>query len=99
ELRGLPDALDVRATASCLARIVGEKTRDALDGWASRPGPQAARDRSPRHAPRPRGRDIVLGGHGRASLHPPDAPLDCSNSGTTMRLVGGVPLGAPVESS
>jgi 3-phosphoshikimate 1-carboxyvinyltransferase len=39
----------------------------------------------------------VLGGHGRASLHPPDAPLDCSNSGTTMRLLAGVLASAPFE--
>ncbi|HEU5224969.1 MAG TPA: 3-phosphoshikimate 1-carboxyvinyltransferase [Actinomycetota bacterium] len=97
ELRGLPEALDVRATASCLARIVGEKARDALDGWTSGPRPQADRDRSTANDPRPRGRDIVLGGHGRASLHPSDAPLDCSNSGTTMRLLAGVLASSPFE--
>ncbi len=43
------------------------------------------------------GRDLVLEGHGRASLHPADAPLDCSNSGTTMRLLAGVLASAPFQ--
>ena len=37
----------------------------------------------------------MLEGYGRASLHPADAPLDCSNSGTTMRLLAGVLASAP----
>jgi len=98
ELHGLPGALDVRATATCLAGLVGEEARGVLDGWASDPFPQADRDRSTANAPRPRGRDLVLGGHGRAALHPPEAPLDCSNSGTTMRLLAGLLAAAPFES-
>ena len=37
----------------------------------------------------------MLEGYGRASLHSADAPLDCSNSGTTMRLLAGVLASAP----
>ena len=40
ELRGLPGALDVRATATCLAGLVGEEPRGALEGWASIPAPR-----------------------------------------------------------
>ena len=40
----------------------------------------------------------MLGGHGRAALHPPKDPLDCSNSGTTMRLLAGLLAAAPFES-
>jgi 3-phosphoshikimate 1-carboxyvinyltransferase len=39
----------------------------------------------------------VLGGHGRAALHPPKAPLECSNSGSTMRLLVGLLSAAPFE--
>ena len=49
-----------------------------------------------RTTPRPRAPDLVLEGHGRASLHPADDPLDCANSGTTMRLLAGVLASAPV---
>src|SRR6185436_11177885 len=31
------------------------------------------------------------------SLHPADDPLECSNSGTTMRLLAGVLASAPFE--
>src|SRR4029450_12727877 len=98
ELRGLPGALDGRATATCLAGLVGQEARGALDGWASDPLPQAERDRSTANDPRPRGRDLVLRAHGRAALHPPMAALDCSNSGTTMRLLAGLLAAAPFES-
>jgi 3-phosphoshikimate 1-carboxyvinyltransferase len=97
ELHGLPKALDVRATASCLAQIVPGQARGALDGWASEPSSQAEGDRSTTNDPRPRGRDLVLGGHGRAALHPVKDPLDCSNSGTTMRLLAGLLAAAPFE--
>ena len=43
-LRGLPRSLDVRATASCLAGLVG-RGRGALEAWAS--GPGAADERGP----------------------------------------------------
>lgn len=97
ELHGLPNALDVRATASCLAQIVPGKARGALDGWASEPRSQADGDRSTTNEPRPRGRDLVLEGQGRAGLDPPSGALDCSNSGTTMRLLAGLLASAPFE--
>ena len=39
----------------------------------------------------------MLGAEGRASLEPPSAALDCSNSGTTMRLLAGVLASAAFE--
>jgi 3-phosphoshikimate 1-carboxyvinyltransferase len=90
ELRDLPPGLDVKATARCLAALLSGGARAALDGWALVPGPQAYRDRSTTNDPRPRGRDLVLEVDGRPSLEPPEGPLDCSNSGTTMRLLAGI---------
>jgi len=90
ELRGLPPGLDVRATARCLAALVPTNARAALDGWASDPVREADRDRSTTNDPRPRGRALVVETEGRHALEPPSGPLDCSNSGTTMRLLCGV---------
>jgi 3-phosphoshikimate 1-carboxyvinyltransferase len=39
----------------------------------------------------------VLEGQGRAGLDPPSGALDCSNSGTTMRLLAGLLASAPFE--
>ncbi|PSQ95056.1 MAG: 3-phosphoshikimate 1-carboxyvinyltransferase [Bacteroidetes bacterium SW_9_63_38] len=36
---------------------------------------------------------LEVDGRGLDGLHPPDAPLDCGNSGTTMRLLSGVMAG------
>jgi len=36
---------------------------------------------------------LVVRGQGLQGLRPPDAPLDCGNSGTTMRLLSGVLAG------
>ncbi|PSQ69564.1 MAG: 3-phosphoshikimate 1-carboxyvinyltransferase [Bacteroidetes bacterium QH_2_64_26] len=36
---------------------------------------------------------LVVQGQGLRGLRPPDAPLDCGNSGTTMRLLSGVLAG------
>jgi len=90
ELRGLPGGLDVKATARCLAALLPAETRAGLDGWASDPGPEADRDRSTTNDPRPRGRDLALEADGRPALETPAGPLDCSNSGTTMRLLAGL---------
>ncbi len=41
---------------------------------------------------------IVIKGIGRNGLRKPDAPLDCGNSGTTMRLLSGMLAGQPFDS-
>ena len=43
------------------------------------------------------GSTVRINGAGRNGLQKPDQPLDCGNSGTTMRLLGGILAGAGVE--
>lgn len=42
---------------------------------------------------------IEVEGVGRDGLQPPDAPLDCGNSGTTMRLLSGIIAGAGITAT
>lgn len=44
------------------------------------------------------GNSVIIHGVGRSGLCAPDAPLDCGNSGTTMRLLSGVLAGQPFGS-
>ena len=39
------------------------------------------------------GADLLIRGAGVDGLHPPEGPLDCGNSGTTMRLLAGILAG------
>ena len=41
---------------------------------------------------------VIIHGVGRSGFSAPDAPLDCGNSGTTMRLLSGVLAGQPFSS-
>ncbi len=41
---------------------------------------------------------IVVHGVGKQGLRPPARPLDCGNSGTTMRLIAGILAGQPFDS-
>lgn len=41
---------------------------------------------------------LVIHGEGLHGLRPPEGPLDCGNSGTTMRLISGILAGQPFES-
>ncbi|MDZ7771370.1 MAG: 3-phosphoshikimate 1-carboxyvinyltransferase [Balneolaceae bacterium] len=43
------------------------------------------------------GGHVTVEGVGRGGLRAPGAPLDCGNSGTTMRLLGGIVAGAGLE--
>ena len=43
--------------------------------------------------------DQGVEGVGLHGLHPPHGPLDCGNSGTTMRLLAGLLAGQPFEST
>ena len=45
------------------------------------------------------GTQVTVQGVGRDGFSTPSAPLDCGNSGTTMRLLGGIVSGAGVECS
>lgn len=46
-----------------------------------------------------RGNCIVVGGVGKTGLSRPSLPLDCGNSGTTMRLLAGVLAGQSFDST
>jgi 3-phosphoshikimate 1-carboxyvinyltransferase len=98
ELRGLPAALDIRSTAGVLASISPDGVRGPLEAWAVNPAPPAESYRSTSNNPDPRATSVVVEGQGRVALHPPTGPLDCGNSGTTMRLVAGVLASCPFES-
>jgi 3-phosphoshikimate 1-carboxyvinyltransferase len=99
EIHGLPLALDVRSTAGCLARLAPE-ARPALEAWAS----QAPRlDEAHgftfnKGEPRPGPLRLDLDTRGRARLEASGEPLDCGNSGTTMRLLSGVLASCRFES-
>ncbi|WP_340105353.1 3-phosphoshikimate 1-carboxyvinyltransferase [Rhodohalobacter sp. 8-1] len=43
--------------------------------------------------------NLVVHGVGRNGLKTPEDPLDCGNSGTTMRLLSGIVAGAGIEST
>lgn len=47
---------------------------------------------------RPAPTEVLVEGRGLFGLAPPSAPLDCDNSGTTMRLFAGLLAGQPFES-
>ena len=97
ELSGLPAALDVRSTARCMGALLGGADGAALEGWASDPAPAPDGDRSTTNGPRPRGTTVAVETQGRGALQAPGRPLDCGNSGTTMRLLAGVLAAAPFE--
>ncbi|SHK70831.1 3-phosphoshikimate 1-carboxyvinyltransferase [Rhodothermus profundi] len=42
---------------------------------------------------------LIVEGRGLEGLQPPDRPLDCGNSGTTMRLLAGILAGQPFNST
>lgn len=90
-LRDLPAALDVRATASCLASIA-PGARPSLEAWA-RAAPAAGEEPGftwdPDAAAKRVG-DLEVEGDGRVGLRASPGELDCGNSGTTMRLLAGV---------
>ena len=44
------------------------------------------------------GRTVTVEGKGKHGLEKPNSPLDCGNSGTTMRLVAGILAGQPFDS-
>jgi 3-phosphoshikimate 1-carboxyvinyltransferase len=92
----LPEALDVRSTASCLARVT-LKARPALDLWAENAssrveGGGSTWNETSREAP---GGVLEVEGDGRDRLVEPSSDLDCGNSGTSLRLLTGVMASAP----
>src|SRR5437867_8725324 len=43
--------------------------------------------------------DYVVGSAGVAGIRQPDGPLECGNSGTSLRLFAGILAGQPVEAT
>jgi len=99
-LLSLPSGLDTLATARCLAALV-PPVRPALEAWGSSPGVADERHGSTWNGERSTlDLDTLdLRGEGRGSLRPVgEQPLDCGNSGTTMRLLAGLVAACPFES-
>src|SRR3954447_5407734 len=98
KLIGLPAALDVRSTARCLAEV-NPQVSIGLRQWANAPAPgdeggsftwddsASGSSASPVH----------VEGEGWQTLRAPSQPLDCGNSGTTMRLLMGLLSAGPGE--
>lgn len=95
-LEGLPDSLDIRSTASCLAELA-PAARPALEVWASSPASSDERHGSTwnQEASTLDLPPLHLHGDGRRSLRRPDRELDCGNSGTSMRLLAGLVAPGP----
>jgi 3-phosphoshikimate 1-carboxyvinyltransferase len=99
-LRDVPPSLDVRATARCLAELVPD-ARPGLDAWASNVARGAEANGFTWDAGGPIAStfDVEVEGQGRGGLRRPSRPLDCGNSGTTMRLLTGLLAGAPLTAT
>lgn len=82
-LRGLPEALDVRSTATCLAALSGRRAAVQLSRWAG----QAVE------------RELVVDAEGWSGVQASGVPLECGNSGTTMRLLAGALAGRDFDST
>jgi 3-phosphoshikimate 1-carboxyvinyltransferase len=90
-LTGLPDALDVGSTASCLANLT-VKARPALDLWARNVSSSVEGGGSTWNHTLGEASNgtLEVEGEGRDALVAPSGHLDCGNSGTSMRLLAGV---------
>ncbi|HLB39212.1 MAG TPA: 3-phosphoshikimate 1-carboxyvinyltransferase [Actinomycetota bacterium] len=93
---GLPPSLDVRSTAACLASLSG-KSRPSLDVFARNASSPVDGGGSTWNTPGGivPGSTLEVEGEGREGLRAPEDPLDCGNSGTSMRLLAGVLAAAP----
>jgi 3-phosphoshikimate 1-carboxyvinyltransferase len=95
-LRDVPPSLDVRSTVSCLAHVV-PKARPGLDAWSSNAAGGAERNGFTWDAGRSVSStfEVEVDSEGRPGLREPTEPLDCGNSGTSMRLLAGLLAAAP----
>ena len=95
-LVGVPGSLDVRSTASCLA-MVSERGRPSLEAWARNIAAGTEGHGSTWNGDDP-ARELTaleVEGEGRSALTEAAGPLDCGNSGTSMRLLAGTLAAAP----
>lgn len=101
-LVGLPGALDVRSTARCLSAVLREPARLQLEAWGSKLQHRPTEDGftvDGRVGPSDGQAELVIQADGRDQLRAPERPLDCGNSGTTMRLLMGVLASSPFAST
>ncbi|MDP9296062.1 MAG: 3-phosphoshikimate 1-carboxyvinyltransferase, partial [Actinomycetota bacterium] len=98
ELTGLPEALDVRSTASCLAALAPSAS-DTLAEWnrSGRPDGEVRSFTWDASASAPTMSPLRVEGEGWEGLRDPSSALDCGNSGTTMRLLMGVLAASEVK--
>ncbi len=98
EILDLPVALDVRSTVACMAAL-NPQARPVLEGWLAAAAVAPQRERSTTNEPHARVLEgsLRIHGRGRAALEAPTRPLDCGNSGTTMRLLAGLLSSLPFE--
>ena len=92
----VPGSLDVRSTASCLA-MVSERGRPSLEAWArnivaSTEGHGSTWNEGDAEDELTA---LEVEGEGRSALTVAAGPLDCGNSGTSMRLLAGTLAAAP----
>ena len=98
-LLGVPASLDIRSTASCLARLA-PKGRPGLEAWSGNGAATPHGHGSTWNAQVGEAPDAPLEveGEGWPGLAEAAEDLDCGNSGTAMRLLAGVTAAAPFRS-
>src|SRR5919204_94601 len=98
ELGEVPPSLDVASTARCLAALAPE-ARAELERWAegARGWGKADGFTANNAHPRRRAPALKVRGGGWASLEGSRHPLDCGNSGTSLRLLAGIACGSTFE--
>jgi 3-phosphoshikimate 1-carboxyvinyltransferase len=98
---GLAPGGDVRSTARCLGQLGVPLLRGDGTPWSAQPAPV----RPAGSLPLPESDsdmgadDAIVLGVGLRGLREPTEPLDCGNSGTTMRLFTGILAGAGVPAT
>jgi 3-phosphoshikimate 1-carboxyvinyltransferase len=98
-LTDVPASLDVRSTAACIA-TVAPKARPSLDLWADDAGSRVEGGGSTWNSGETAepATTLEVEGEGVEGLRVASHPLDCGNSGTTMRLLSGMLAGRPFTS-
>jgi 3-phosphoshikimate 1-carboxyvinyltransferase len=90
-IHGLPPSLDVRSTASCLSAVT-VKARPGLELWARNvsAGVEGAGSTWNPEGLAEEEVSLEVEGDGDGGLAEPTEPLECGNSGTSMRLLAGL---------
>lgn len=98
-LAGLPSGLDVRSTVRALGDLF-PNLRPQLHGWNYNLEVQPDGQGFTSHTPADGARSsLEIEGTGRCAMVPPVSPLDCGNSGTSLRLLTGLIAACPVAAT